>query len=113
VCFYIPKKEQTKKDNLQSERAISSRWFGYRFLLWKQVPDHSSSTRSRKPEFTPLQVNLLQEYIFGNLSLNFTFFQLHQHALLPSWCPVDWYWFFNGQLVLTFCLTFDGVLHVL
>merc|ERR1712029_1169534 len=60
VCFYIPKKEQTKKDNLQSERAISSRWFGYRFLLWKQVPDHSS-TRSWKPEFTPLQVNLLQE----------------------------------------------------
>jgi len=56
VCFYIPKKEQTKKDNLQSERAISSRWFGYRFLLWKQVPDHSSSTRSRKPEFTPLQI---------------------------------------------------------
>jgi len=23
VCFYIPKKEQIKKDNLQSERAIS------------------------------------------------------------------------------------------
>jgi len=71
VCFYIPKKEQIKKDKF--ERAISRRWFGDRFHIWKQLPDHSySSALSTKPNLHPLQsILLLQESSFSTHPLNY------------------------------------------
>jgi len=69
--FLQPEKKNNKKR--QFERAISRRWFGERFHIWKQLPDHSySSALSTKSNLHPLQsILLLQESSFSAHPLNY------------------------------------------